>query len=112
MKSLRKTNRARRVLGLAVEPLEQRRLLSAVALDSTFGSGGKVVTDFNGEANSAFAAALAGGKILVAGSISVGGDDDFALARYNANGTLDTTFGTGGLVHTDFGSPSDDAYAM
>src|SRR5207249_14951 len=32
---------------------------------------------------------------------------DFGLARFNANGTLDTTFGTGGQVRTGFvGSPS------
>ena len=32
--------------------------------------------------------------------------NDFALARYNTNGTLDATFGTGGKVITDFGISS------
>src|SRR5262249_56894446 len=39
--------------------------------------------------------------------------DNFALARYNADGTLDTTFGTGGLVTTNFSAASiDDAYSV
>ena len=37
---------------------------------------------------------------------------DFALARFNADGTLDTTFGTGGLVTTDFAGDDATATAM
>ena len=33
---------------------------------------------------------------------------DFALARYNPDGSLDDSFGTGGRVLTDFGSSADD----
>ena len=42
------------------------------------------------------------GDIVVAGtaSASVDGATSFAVARFNANGQLDTTFGTGGLVLT------------
>jgi uncharacterized delta-60 repeat protein len=113
MNAVRKNNRrTRSKLSLAVEPLESRKLLSALALDPHFGTGGKVVTDFNGEPNSAFSLALTGGKMLVAGSATFGGDSDFALVRYNADGSLDTTFGAGGLIHTDFGSTNDEAYAM
>jgi uncharacterized delta-60 repeat protein len=39
------------------------------------------------------------GKIVVAGSSGL----DFALARYNADGSLDAGFGSGGTVTTDFG---------
>lgn len=68
-------------------------------LDPTFGNGGKVVTDLtvNGE-DVANAVLVHGGKILAAG----GTGSDFALARYNLNGSLDTTYGIGGKVTTDF----------
>ena len=106
-------NRIRQILACAVEPLEARQLLTVTALDANFGTGGKTVTDFSGNPNSAYSVALADGKILVAGSLtSAAGDADFALARYNADGTLDTTFGNGGIVTTDFGSAADEAYAM
>ena len=70
------------------------------SLDPTFGSGGKVTTDFTPGGNFGFASALAlqsDGKIVVAGYAG-----DFALARYNTDGSLDTTFGSGGKVTTDF----------
>ncbi len=37
---------------------------------------------------------------------------DFALARYNSDGSLDATFGTAGLVTTDFASSSEYAYGV
>ena len=43
----------------------------------------------------------ADGKIVVAGTAS--DYDDFALARYNADGSLDTTFSGDGKLTTDFG---------
>ena len=47
-------------------------------------------------------------KIVVAGSSNAGGTYDFALARYNVDGTLDTTFNATGRVLTDFGVGSGD----
>src|SRR2546423_379364 len=48
------------------------------------------------------------GKIVVAGSIRTEPDNfDFALARYNQNGSLDTSFDADGRVTTDFGSSND-----
>ena len=72
------------------------------SLDSAFGSGGKVRTDF-GPGWDAWAEALAiqrDGKIVVAGNAwrYETQDDDFALARYNADGSLDSTFGGDGRV--------------
>src|SRR5437667_483777 len=83
-------------------------------LDSTFGSGGKVVTDFFGRSNGANAVALqADGKIVVVGNaLSALGPPDFALARSNGDGSLDNSFGSGGRVTTDFGGRSDNASAM
>ncbi|MDX3248117.1 calcium-binding protein [Streptomyces sp. ME18-1-4] len=79
-------------------------------LDPTFGTGGKVITNFGG---TDFATSVqADGKIVAAGFTSAGGANDFALARYNTNGSLDTTFGTGGKVTTDFGGTNDGAHAV
>jgi uncharacterized delta-60 repeat protein len=69
-------------------------------LDLTFGSGGKVVTDLGSEDQAHAVAVQSDGKIVVAG-LSNG---DFALARYNRNGSLDTSFDGDGKVTTDFGS--------
>ena len=46
----------------------------------------------------------ADGKIVTAGAV-FGSPNHFALARYNSDGSLDTSFGTGGKVVTDFGAP-------
>ena len=78
-------------------------------LDSTFGGDGKVTTDFAGDGTPDRGNAVAiqpDGKIIAAGDTHVAGphspfENDFALARYNANGTLDTTFGGDGKVTTD-----------
>jgi uncharacterized delta-60 repeat protein len=82
--------------------------------DTTFGGGdGEVTTSFSpGSKDVAFALSLqTNGKIVVAGYTSTGPDtNDFAVARYNSNGTLDTTFGGGdGMVVTDFAGKSDTA---
>lgn len=75
-------------------------------LDPSFGSGGKVTTDFNHSTDIAYAMALqADGKLVVVGTTYTDNDysnEDFAVARYNANGTLDTSFGVNGKVKTDF----------
>lgn len=80
------------------------------ALDPTFGTGGIVRTDFGtNSADEAFAVAIqSDGKLVAAGLSDSNGSFDFALARYNSDGTLDTTFGTGGKVLTDLGSTSSD----
>lgn len=85
------------------------------ALNAGFGSGGIVRTDFFGKGDQANAVAVQpDGKIVVAGfaTAASGVDSDFALARYNSDGSLDTSFGNGGLVSTDLGTQSDDARAL
>src|SRR5947199_852342 len=84
------------------------------SVDLTFGSGGRVVTDFGGD-DTAFALAVQpDGKIVVAGVSTGGGTMDFALARYDSDGALDTTFGSGGRVVTDLGGNggNDEAFAL
>jgi uncharacterized delta-60 repeat protein len=81
-------------------------------LDRRFGAGGTVVTAFGGSGNADVANAVSidsNGKVLVAGYSDASGSSDFALARYNPDGTLDSTFNSTGTVVTDFsGSGSVD----
>ncbi len=83
-------------------------------LDPSFGTAGKVTTDIAGNSDVANAIALqTDGKILLAGSTDVPASGKrFALVRYNADGSLDAGFGSGGKVITSFGSQSDEAFAM
>lgn len=71
-------------------------------LDSTFGSGGKVFTDFSKLNDEAMGIAIdSANKIVVVGRTARGPnitDYRFGLARYLPNGQLDTTFGSGGKV--------------
>jgi uncharacterized delta-60 repeat protein len=89
------------------------------SLDSSFGGGGIVKLEFGDQGSYGAALVLQGdGKILVAGThfVDFSSDDssntDFALARLNSDGTLDSTFGNGGLVTTDFDGFNDDALSV
>jgi uncharacterized delta-60 repeat protein len=87
------------------------------ALDPTFGTGGKVTTDFApvfGDADEINALLVQQGKLVAAGSSFTGGGlrFDFALARYQSNGSLDASFGTGGTTTTDFARREDRAQAL
>ncbi len=82
------------------------------SLDTTFGNGGIVTTDFFGGVDRAQAVVLAGDTIIVAGHAANGLDSDFALARYTSDGTLDATFGNGGLVTTDIAGQADFGQAV
>ena len=99
-----------------LERLEDRTLLSAGALDPTFGSGGIAVTSFIGNDSQPEAVALqADGKIVVVGwspSTASGDGRSFALARFNADGSLDPAFGPAGKVITDVpGNAFAEAFA-
>ena len=74
-------------------------------LDLTFGGTGKVITDFGGSIRSEgmSVAAQGDGKIVVAGSSRQGNTPNFALARYNIDGSLDANFGGSGKVTTSLG---------
>jgi uncharacterized delta-60 repeat protein len=75
-------------------------------LDNTFGTGGIVTTDFDGDNDNPASVILQpNGKIIVAGYSYIGASfPDFSLARYNTDGSLDNSFGTNGLLWTDFGA--------
>jgi uncharacterized delta-60 repeat protein len=78
-------------------------------LDTTFGGDGRVTTNFTTGTDSAFGVAIqANGNIVAVGGAR-GSGGRFALARYNPNGTLDTTFGGDGRVTTNFTTGDDVA---
>ena len=79
------------------------------SLDTTFGVNGKVVTSLSNFRDYISRLALQKDEKIVAAGASV---NDFALARYNNNGTLDMTFGSGGKVITDFAGLIDQATAV
>ena len=72
-------------------------------LDTSFSLDGKVTTDFGGDDYGTSVAIQSDGKIVVTGYGSSGGNDDFAIARYNTDGSLDTSFDTDGKLLIDFG---------
>lgn len=79
------------------------------SLDTSFGVGGKVLTDIAGGDDLGMAVMQQfDGKLLVAGTSS----NDFVLVRYNANGSLDTTFDGDGKLLTPIGVSFDAAYSM
>ena len=81
------------------------------SLDASFGDGGRVITPVGPARDEAYSLAVqSDDKIVVAGWSSNGSDYDFALVRYNSNGSLDTSFGAGGKVMTPIGSGENGAY--
>ncbi|MDL2357258.1 MAG: putative Ig domain-containing protein, partial [Pseudomonadota bacterium] len=76
------------------------RYFGSGGIDASFGTNGVLQVDFGGYGTARSVRVQADGKILVAGASG----DNFALARYNANGTLDTSFDGDGKLTTDFGS--------
>ncbi len=106
------------VLGLALVIVAIAAAMPG-ALDPSFGTGGKVTTAGSPGAYLDQAFALVrqpDGKLVAAGSSSIPASDwaDFALVRYNANGSLDTTFGPRrtGIVRTSIGRGDDIANAL
>jgi uncharacterized delta-60 repeat protein len=86
------------------------RFTGSGVLDTSFDGDGVATTGF-GLGSAAVANSVAvqpDGKIVVGGSRTTSVDGtDFALARYLTDGSLDTTFGTGGTTATDVGGPGE-----
>src|SRR5688572_20216484 len=88
-----------------MEGLEARRLLNAADLDDTFGIDGRYLANDALQDVAAASKRQTDGKLVVAGaSITNVATLDFAflVQRFNEDGTLDTGFGTGGQVNTEF----------
>jgi large repetitive protein len=81
-------------------------------LDTSFGSTGKLTTPIGSGNDLGYSVAIqADGKIVVAGK-ATGSNDDFALTRYNSNGTIDTSFGNAGKIITSIGSSGDEGQSV
>ncbi|MGZ5295893.1 MAG: hypothetical protein ACXWYT_03115 [Actinomycetota bacterium] len=79
-------------------------------LDPTFGDRGRLVTDFGPGFDEADAVAVqANGRLLVAGRIREGNEDDIGVLRLKPGGGHDRTFGAGGRALTDVAGGSDAA---
>lgn len=104
------------LIGLILLPAPSSRVNAAAGdLDPKFGNGGRVVTPLEAIASVNDLAIQPDGKIIAAGvSMSRGiyYAENFALARYNADGSLDASFGSGGKVETDFVGYYDLAAAL
>ncbi|HEX8221472.1 MAG TPA: delta-60 repeat domain-containing protein [Chloroflexia bacterium] len=82
-------------------------------LDTKFGKGGKAVTDIMGLDVAEAVSIQPDGKIVVAGhATDETAKDDFVVVRYLPNGKLDTAFGEGGKVVTNFMGGEDRAFDM
>ena len=89
----------------ATEAFGVARYLTNGSLDKTFGTNGSAQTAFTNFLNSTSGLAIQpDGKIVVVGNASSadGTTSEFAMARFNTNGSLDATFGQGGKVTTNF----------
>ncbi|MGO4776184.1 delta-60 repeat domain-containing protein, partial [Lysobacter sp. 2RAB21] len=79
------------------------------SLDTGFGSSGKATVNFYAGASEAYAVAVQGSSIWVAGYAGSG----FALARLTSGGTLDYSFGSGtGTVTSAVGTSSAFANSL
>ncbi len=82
-------------VGVRMEGLEARRMLSGVGLDATFGNGGRSVLSFEGGYRVAAVHPTTEGKIVVVVARSDGG---ISLVRVNSDGSIDKGFGSNGVV--------------
>ncbi|HJS50829.1 MAG TPA: hypothetical protein VJ781_02930 [Pyrinomonadaceae bacterium] len=72
------------------------------SIDKSFGSNGKVVTSFSADTSEWLRAISIqpDGKIVAAATVHDGSSNDFAVVRFNPDGSLDTRFGLNGKVKT------------
>ena len=90
------------------------RYLSNGQLDTSFGSGGKLVMPSGGSSRVEGMAIQADGKFVGSGwwrDVNVGGMD-VMMMRLNPDGTVDSGFGTGGFTFTDYNGMDDAGYSM
>ncbi len=92
------------------------RFNSSGFLDNTFGTNGKTITKFGSNDYCSSVAVAPNGKIVAAGfaNVSSGFDIDFAVVRYNKDGTPDNTFSNNGVATTNIDPAhfSDYAYSV
>lgn len=86
------------------------RLLADGSIDTSFGSGGRTTTQVSLTESSVIKdlGLLSTGEIVATGFAVNSGQSDIALAKYSVNGVLDNTFGTNGIIVTDFQALDDE----
>lgn len=82
------------------------------SLDLTFDTDGMLLTDLGSDDIARCVAVQTDGKIVVAGSWHNGVDNDFALTRYNTDGSLDISFDTDGMKIHPVGTNNDEAKSL
>lgn len=92
------------VVGYSETMIAVARYKSDGSLDESFGGTGTITTPVRSGAEAKSVAIQSDGKIVVAGRTEY--PRDFVVARYNADGSLDTSFGGIGIVITAFGTNS------
>ncbi|HEY1834041.1 MAG TPA: hypothetical protein VGG08_06360 [Solirubrobacteraceae bacterium] len=92
--------------GNSTKDFVTKRLESDGEQDMTFGEGGASVVDFGGEDMANDMVRQPDGKLVIVGSTSAGGGD-FAIARLNADGSLDNSFSGDGKQTVDFGGKDE-----
>ncbi len=118
--SRRKTPAARPAFRPALEAMEDRCLMSAGALDPTFGSGGVATPPASTDHGVAVAMAVypnsqatTAGDVVAAGYVWKGNPWTFGVARFTSSGQADATFGVKGEVTTTFRSyPYSEVWAV
>ena len=90
------------VAGFSDDSIGVLRFTTGGVLDTAFGTGGRVNLNL-GLNETGNAVTMQSSKILVAGNATVGGVTQFFVTRLNANGALDTGFGTTGFTTTPIG---------
>lgn len=108
-------NRLLILLVLALSPMGGRAGTASAApgdLDPTFSTDGRIWDEHPGFCKAV--AVQSDGKIIAAGASGLGQGPygDFQLVRYETDGSLDPTFGAGGVVTTDSGGANDNVSAM
>ncbi|MBP6333954.1 MAG: T9SS type A sorting domain-containing protein [Bacteroidia bacterium] len=81
-------------------------------IDVGFGLNGKVVTDFVSHDQNYGICIQADHKILLAGRVYNGSDNDFGIARYDEFGNLDNSFDLDGKLVVPISNDHDEAYAI
>ncbi len=83
------------------------------ALDTLFGTKGKIITPVGHDYDLAYAVKIqSSGKIIAAGYTGDEKHEDFVLVRYNSDGKIDSSFGNKGIVITSIGKISDNLFAL
>ncbi len=80
-------------------------------LDNTFDGDGKVVATLSGSNNPVFLSVAPNGKIRTAGYVGIAGSNNFSIAQFNSNGSVDLTFDGDGRTLAPFDA-NDNSYIV